>query len=131
MIGDARRQALDRDSLALAEWTRRHIAPCGARHQRLHQGVVAYALARDGDHQLILILDLELLEGALERILVELCRKARDDLIVNLATKLDRFLTLLVPNEPAHSCAGLAGGDKAEPRWLRVLRFRSQDFDLV
>ena len=107
------------------------VAAGRARHQRLHQRLVADPLARDRDHQLVLVLDLELLERALQRILVELGRKPRDDLVVDLAAELDRLLALLVADEAAHAGARLAGGDEAQPARLRVLRLRGEDFDLV
>ena len=72
MIGDARGQALDRDGRALAERRGRDVAAGRAGHQRFHQRFVADPLARDGDHQRVVVLELELLERALQRILVEL-----------------------------------------------------------
>ena len=115
VIGDAGGQPLDRDRLALAERARRDVAAGRARHQRFHQRLVADALARDRDHQLVLVLDLELLERALQRILVELGGKPRDDLVVDLAAELDRLLALLVADEAADAGARLAGGDEAQP----------------
>ncbi len=131
MIGDPWGQALDRDCLALAERARRDIPSRGARHQRLHQRLVADLLARDCDHQLVVVLDLELLERTLLRVLAELGGKALDDLVVDLAPELDRLLSLLVPDEPPDSGARLAGGDEPQPAGLWMLRFRNENLDLV
>ena len=132
VISDAGGQPLDRDRGALAERLGRGDVAAGrARHQRLHQRLVADPLAGDRRHQRILVLDLELLERALERILVEHRRQPLDDLVVDLAAELDGLLALLVADEAAHSGARLAGGDEAQPRRLRVLRLGGEDFDLV
>ena len=132
VIGDARGQALDRDRLALAQRARRATSPPA--EPGISASIncfVGDSLARDGDHQLVVVLDLELLERALQRILVELGGKASDDFVVDLAAELDGFLALLVADEAAHAGARLAGGDEAQPRRLRMLRLRSEDFDLV
>ena len=57
--------------------------------------------------------------------------KAGDDLVVDLAPELDRLFALLVANEAPNSGARLSGRDESQPARLRMLRFRSQDFDLV
>ena len=78
-----------------------------------------------------MVLDLELLERALQRVLVELGGQARDDLVIDLASELDRLLALLVPDEAAHAGSSLAGCDEAQPARLRMLGLRGEDFDLV
>ena len=64
IVGDAGGQTLDRDGRALGGRARRDLADRSG-YQRLHQRFVADSLAGDGDHQRVLILDLERLHRAL------------------------------------------------------------------
>ena len=128
MIGDAWGQPLDRDRLALPQRPRRNVAAGRSGHQRFHQVLVAHPLAGDGDHQLVLILDLELLERPLLRVLVEFGGKPLDDLVIDLAAELDRLLALLVADEATDAGPRLAGRDEAQPRRLRVLRLGRRGF---
>ena len=115
VIGDAGRQALDRDGGALAERARGDIAAGRARHQRFHQFDIGDRAARDLDHQRIGVLDLQRLDRALQGIGAERGREPRDDLVVDLAAKLDRLVAFLVADEAADSRARLAGDDEAQP----------------
>ena len=126
IIGNARRQATDRDRGMLAGMGFfQFLAAGGAGDQRLHHFGIEQAMGRDRHHQRGTVVQLEALERGIERLVAQFARQfgreAADDFLIEFFAQRHFLAALLLADEAANGGARLAGDGEAEPAGLGFL----------